>query len=113
MTETRQRTEYLIARATPEEKATVQAEADRRGVRVGELVRTAVLAAVTDAAVPVRPPGCRCRQPGVAIHLACPVHSPYPDVRRGLPVEVAQEIAADARQERAEDAADREERPDA
>lgn len=62
---------------------------------------------------PQRLPGCRCRQPGVSIHLACVVHSPYPDVRRGLPVEVAREIAEDAYQERTEDAADREERDDA
>jgi hypothetical protein len=57
-----------------------------------------------------RPANCRCRRPGVAIHLACPVHSPYPDVRRGLSLEDAQAIAADSAAERAEDAADREER---
>lgn len=60
-----------------------------------------------------RPRWCRCRQPGVSVHLACVVHSPYADVRRGLPVEVAREIAEDTARERAEDAADRKESDDA
>lgn len=65
---------------------------------------------MSDTETRPRPRHCRCRQPGTAFHFACVVHSPYPDVRRGLPLDVAREIAEDSARERAEDAADREER---
>lgn len=60
---------------------------------------------MTGPSTTTRTPGCRCRQPGVAVAFHCSVHGLYPVAR--LSDEDRRAIAEDVAFERTQDAADR------